>query len=586
MKRIGVFLLLLAVTIAILGCNPTTDSLTQTTLSTNGLSDTTSTSVSLTDTSLSTTTSTSSSTTISTTISSSTTDSTNVSTEPESDLLVDEMAYLHSAEQQWYEFTLAENGYITTYTVGEIDTYGSLCTADYSLIATDSDNGFDTNFLIRLYLNAGTYYITVSGEENYYEGDYRVCVEYSAESDIDFVSLSDAYLDIEETDRYEIVVSESGYLVALTMSDMDMCGELYTADETELCSDDDGGYGFNFLIYYYLTPGTYYVDAYGYETDVDGDYQFIAFIKTGSDSDHYYAVNTEHIASAYDSYPITITEDGYICAYTLGALDTYGYLYTDDNTLIAEDDDSGIERNCQVASFVTAGTYYVVVTGYNATEAGDYRFVVDFEPANVYPHLLCEDEYLDSGDNDFYLIEITEPGYLMAFTVGDVDTLGYLYDSWYDEILQNDDSGGNYNFLLLYHVVPGSYYVCVSGYDAIESGDYRLIVDFVSDAEGGVFGYFFSAYGDTSVSSGDRYELTLPEPGIITIYTISSLDTYGYLYSSENVLLLGNDDSSEGDNFLILYNAEAGTYYIDVEGLDADIDGPYLLIVNYQLFNK
>lgn len=83
--------------------------------------------------------------------------------------------------------------------------------------------------------------------------------------------------------------------------------------------------------------------------------------------------------------------------------------------------------------------------------------------------------------------------------------------------------------------------------------------------------FYVKANEEYSVSISESgqtvyYEFTPKITGEYRFYSKGSLDTYAYLYDSEQYQLTSNDDGGEGNNFRIVYDLTAGeTYYIAVE---------------------
>ena len=79
-----------------------------------------------------------------------------------------------------------------------------------------------------------------------------------------------------------------------------------------------------------------------------------------------------------DVFRLVITEPGTLTVYSTGTLDTVGRLKRENGSTVDFDDDGGFEGNFKIEVEVTAGTYYVKVTGYNHTQKGTYRLHVEF----------------------------------------------------------------------------------------------------------------------------------------------------------------------------------------------------------------
>jgi YVTN family beta-propeller protein len=71
-------------------------------------------------------------------------------------------------------------------------------------------------------------------------------------------------------------------------------------------------------------------------------------------------------------------------------------------------------------------------------------------------------------------------------------------------------------------------------------------------------------------------------PGIYTFYTSSSIDTYGYLYYSNQSQLAYDDDSGGSLQFRISYQiTSSGYYFLRVLGYSSSVEGSYTLYYQY-----
>ena len=79
-----------------------------------------------------------------------------------------------------------------------------------------------------------------------------------------------------------------------------------------------------------------------------------------------------------DYFRITVPAGGgYLDIYSTGSTDTYGYLL-DSSGVIAENDDSGTDGNFRFEGTTVAGTYYILVKGYDSSVTGNYTLRADF----------------------------------------------------------------------------------------------------------------------------------------------------------------------------------------------------------------
>ena len=82
---------------------------------------------------------------------------------------------------------------------------------------------------------------------------------------------------------------------------------------------------------------------------------------------------------------------------------------------------------------------------------------------------------LSEGDVDYFFIEMSSEGLLVATTTGSTRTYGYILDSSGNVLDRDYYSGTSLNFHVSASVSPGTYYIIVEGYESA-TGDYTLEV--------------------------------------------------------------------------------------------------------------
>lgn len=180
-----------------------------------------------------------------------------------------------------------------------------------------------------------------------------------------------------------------------------------------------------------------------------------------------------------------------------------------------------------------------------------------------------------SGESVFYKFTPAEAGFyeIVSETADDdCDPYATLYDSKFNEINNDDDSLGGYNFSLKLNAVAGkTYYVEFSAYN--DNSTYKVNVN------------KFSTDGFTEIKSGDNktfdikkeketvyYTFTPTESGIYKLSSDSGdnsriIDPGVLLYDSNFEFLVDCDDADESREFQLEFTAVAGeTYYIGVYG--------------------
>ena len=80
-----------------------------------------------------------------------------------------------------------------------------------------------------------------------------------------------------------------------------------------------------------------------------------------------------------DYFRFSLSEPGILTVYTTGDADTYGHLWGNGQWL-EENDDGGAEFNFRIERSASAGTYYILVRGYDDQSTGRYTLAVRFAP--------------------------------------------------------------------------------------------------------------------------------------------------------------------------------------------------------------
>ena len=297
--------------------------------------------------------------------------------------------------------------------------------------------------------------------------------------------------------RFTASVSNASQYRIYTTGSLDTMGYLYDANGSYITQNDDNG-GLNFSITRSLTYGaTYYicVRAYGSNT---GNFSLRVDYTTSSSSGNDNSDDCSNDMSTAITLPLSTYVSGSIecpCAekwyrftasnsnasqytiYTSGSLDTVGYLYNSNGTLITSNDDSGANMNFSITRSLTYGaTYYLKVKAYGSN-TGSYNVRVDYQTSSAEPDDNdCSNEMssaINLSLNSWQGGEICCPGaeiwykftpsttaYYTIYTVGSLDTYGYLYDANVTEIDHDDDDGSSLNFKMVQRLIANqTYYI-------------------------------------------------------------------------------------------------------------------------------
>ena len=199
-------------------------------------------------------------------------------------------------------------------------------------------------------------------------------------------------------------------------------------------------------------------------------------------------------------------------------------------------------------------------------------------------------------DTDVFRIRITRQVDVRIFTEGTIDTTGRLYDRLLILRASDDQSGSGDNFLILYLINPGTYYIAVRGFLGIPVGAYTLTVqtnttDIHGDTAADATPISLDAPINGELHSGDVdfFRINVASRTDVSIFTSGNADTVGEVYDGSLTLLAFDDDAGGSNNFRILERLDPGTtYYIAVRGFSASSVGSYTLTIqmeNYNLFS-
>ena len=181
------------------------------------------------------------------------------------------------------------------------------------------------------------------------------------------------------------------------------------------------------------------------------------------------------------------------------------------------------------------------------------------------------------------------PGWYTVHTQGSLDTVGYLYDSYGNQIAYCDDRGGDLNFNFWAQLDFGeTYYIKVKAYGS-NTGNFGIRVSYLGDDHGNTFETATEIVGvyyqDKSVAGYlhgqddvDYYTFVPARNCVMEIYTEGDTNTYGQLYCTSGGLLDSDADSNGNGNFKITAHLEGmKRYYIAVSHNSATGYGDYTL---------
>ena len=295
-----------------------------------------------------------------------------------------------------------------------------------------------------------------------------------------------------------------------------------------------------------------------------------------------------------DYFTFTVSDEADYWVYTQGDLDTVGELQ-DSNGVLLESDDYGSVLPNPDAFFLwrklSAGTYYVRVTGFGETDEPYTLRVRAFPdpvgwnesptiPINGFASRTIEPE----DETDSFKIVIPETTEVAIRASGFPDTIGELFDSRSQSVAYNDDGnlpGGRTNFLIRRSLAAGTYYLNVSSFADRSSGPFTVYLNAITepgsakaDAQpltlGGVAGGSIDPAGDE-----DYFSLTLDETTHVIVGGVSRETDISADLLDSNDLDAAVDSVHFDSRFVFQGTLDAGTYYLKVTGKEATDSGRY-----------
>ena len=299
-----------------------------------------------------------------------------------------------SGESDYYQVVSGSATTLVISTTGGIDTVGYLYNRDGSQLAMVDDIRFstDTNFRLSYAIDSGTYYIRVHAFSNRGTGNYALRVSsIPSPPDLAVSTLTASSRNNMAPGtpfRLSTTVSNpgSGNAEATTLYWLSAenpnipDGEVYSHGTDAIPALVAGSSSSESIMVAASFVGTTYfgacIDAIAGDTSSDNDCATVSVqtalnATTLDATDVTIDINSPvpingniELFGESDYYKITVGSDSALTISTSGNTDTYGFLYSRSGTQLAADDQSGEGNNFRISRTVSAGIYYIRVSGY------------------------------------------------------------------------------------------------------------------------------------------------------------------------------------------------------------------------------
>ena len=524
------------------------------------------------------------------------------------------MGALGREESRWFRLTLDGSAALSFSTEGsDFDTVLRLEDEHGNEIASDDDGGSGTTSRISQSLQAGTYYVELSG----FGGSAGSWVletsnPLGASAGTTLESGSMVRADFAAGARLEFQLHSTGgeWTLSTEGSSFDTVLELDSLDGQLSVTDDDGGPGTTSRIQRELPAGDYTVTVRGFSEASAGQLvlsanssaqastssgtnpgstrlseRFAGDLESGEQIWHDF-----HVGSAQEVVLSTANSD----------FDTVLTLNDSSGNQLATDDDGGSGTTSEIRQRLEQGAYRVQVRGFGQN-AGHYILTVNgsgtsgpgVDALHLGENMIAE---LGSGEVLTRTFHAARPGRYTFSTAGsNFDTVLRLLDDRGNQLGRDDDGGEGLTSLIQQRLAPGAYTLEVSGFgegsgrvmltatngsghdEAGPGGPDVVNGDGSSRDTASLLSGDYRASGNLSSGAERWHSVLVLTPAVWEFSTGgSSFDTVLALYDPQGEEVQVNDDGGSGTASLIRQRLTPGLWTVRVSGY-AEANGAYEL---------
>ena len=486
---------------------------------------------------------------------------------------------LAAGDSHYFQLALESTQFLVIYSSGTTFTTGRLYDRRGVPLATDFKRGGDGNFRIDHPLAPGTYFLRVHGAFRSVAGDYTLHVEGGGITTIEPGSTTEDTLTNGRYSHFQFTLESAQGMTIFASGGSRTLGRLYDSDGVELAAHVRIRRG-NFRFVLPLPAGTYFIQVQGGFPSIMDSYTLhvmgasVTAVQPGS------MTNGMLIRGGRDYFQFTLSGTGTLAStrvmaiYTSGEVNTGGRLYNGRGMLLATDENSGEGEHFRIDRPLPPGTYFIEVKEASGSSTGTYTLHVEEASMITVEPGSMTDGILAAGVSSYFQFTLESARGLIIYTSGEPDTTGRLYDGRGMLLATDENSGEGTNFRIGRLLVPGTYFIQVSGANASVSGNYTLHVEGETTVEPGSM-----TDGIVTAEVSSYFKFTLESARRLVIYTSGEGNTVGELYDGRGMFLARDFNSGEGRNFRIETILPRGTYFIEVRGFFGSATGSYILHV-------
>ena len=310
----------------------------------------------------------------------------------------------------YFQFTIRDQSDTTITTTGIMDTICALENSE-GIIARNDDDGVGRNCLISGELIEGSYWIAVRGYSST-TGSYGLSLSAQSQDVSDSkdfpqeLTINSSFQSrlgrSDDIDHFTVSADSPGNLAIYSKGSTDTIGCIFeeiVSDKANWHCDDDNGEGRNFLHEISVDqPTDYILSVHGFNGAI-GDYELVVDFSANeindlpieqatlisSTADNWiYQIPSFLARDSSQLFRIEISHDKRFVVHTTGDIDTRARLFRapqlHDPILTANGGGEG--QNLRIETNVTAGTYYIALSGQNSVSSGEYRLHLELGPSD------------------------------------------------------------------------------------------------------------------------------------------------------------------------------------------------------------
>ena len=476
---------------------------------------------------------------------------------------------LRAEEEVWYSVRPSTTGLLVVETSGDKDTYLELYDSSYNFITSDDDGGENYNARISFLSEVGRTYLYklrfLSGGES---GPYSIRANMGVITELRQDAWVSRNFSGGENHWFNIIPSGAGLLIVETSGDIDTYLDVYNSSSVHIAGDDDGGENLNARVSILVEAGkTYLIRSRCIGGAGFGPYRIRAVMGSISELRPDTRVSGNINNNEERWFSVRPSATGPFMVEVSGNLNAYLEAYDSSNGKIAE--------NANRLEFIAeAGKTYFIKLHDSYETGGSYNIRAGSASVAELRIGSWVSGNIQGSESRWFNIRTSAAGVMIVETSGNTDTYLRAYNSSGNLIMEDDDSGPDYNARMEIFAEANSVYIVQLTQLGGENSPYRVLASFETipaDAgnttraravplrPGTPVQVFFISQNESRWFRYDASARTM-----FTVNTSGNMDTVLVLYDAQGRPIAENDDYDGNNNAYISETINPGTVYIEV----------------------